>query len=94
MTHGDDVLTVLPGTLDEAALTAGLAGTDAAVVMKIGRNMPKIRRALQAAGRMEHAVYVERGTMAEEHIVKLAAMPEAPAPYFSMVLVPGRQRPR
>ncbi len=94
MTHGDDVLTVLPGTLDAATLAARLRTTDAAVIMKVGRNLPKIRTALAQAGRGDHALYVERGTMADERIARLADMPDAPAPYFSLILVPGRQRAR
>ncbi len=49
-THGDDVLTVLPGTLDEASLAERLTQCDAAVIMKVGRNLPKIRAALHSAG--------------------------------------------
>jgi precorrin-2/cobalt-factor-2 C20-methyltransferase len=93
-THGDDVLTVLPGTLDEANLTAALRRCDAAVIMKVGRNLAKIRRAVGDAGLAERAVYVERGTMPSERILKLVDMTETTAPYFSMVLIPGRQRPR
>ena len=94
MTHGDDVLTILPGTLTEADLALRLRDTDAAVIMKVGRNLPKIRRALQDAGRAAHAVYVERGTMPGERIAPLAAINDDPAPYFSLVLVPGRRGPR
>ena len=94
MAHGDDVLTVLPGTLDGATLAARLRNTDAAVIMKVGRNLPKIRAALAEAGRGAHALYVERGTMADEHIVPLADRADHPAPYFSLILVPGRQRAR
>ena len=63
--QGDDVFTVLPATLPEDELERRLADADAAVVMKIGRNLPKVRRALDRAGRLERAIYVERGTMAE-----------------------------
>ncbi|NNM57592.1 precorrin-2 C(20)-methyltransferase [Acidocella sp.] len=94
MTHGDDVLSVLPGTLDEESLLACLKLCDAAVLIKVGRNLPKICRVLRAAGLFERAVYVERGTMAGEHIVKLAEREDGPAPYFSMVLVPGRRYAR
>ncbi len=92
--HGDDVLSVLPGTLDEASLAGRLAQCDAAVILKVGRNLPKIRSAIRAAGLTDRAVYVERGTMPGERIVKLSEMTEATAPYFAMVLIPGRQRPR
>jgi precorrin-2/cobalt-factor-2 C20-methyltransferase len=94
MTHGDDVLSVLPGTLDETSLVQRLGHCDAAVIMKVGRNMPKIRRALGQAGLADRAVCVERGTMGDQRITPLAAMPDGPAPYFSLVLVPGRRNAR
>lgn len=94
MVHGDDVLSVLPGTLEEDVLAARLRDCEAAVVMKLGRNLPKVRAALAAAGRLERAIYVERGTMAAERIVPLSAHAGEPAPYFALVLVPGRQGPR
>ncbi|EJJ31556.1 precorrin-2 C(20)-methyltransferase [Rhizobium sp. CF142] len=87
--QGDDVLSVLPGTMGEQELTRRLADTEAAVIMKVGRNLPKIRRALEAAGRLGDALYVERGTMANAAMVKLAQRGEGDAPYFSLVLVPG-----
>ena len=87
--QGDDVLTVLPGTMAEAELIRRLADTDAAVIMKVGRNLPKVRRALQAAGKFHEAVYVERGTMANTATQPLAEKADDAAPYFSIVLVPG-----
>lgn len=87
--QGDDVFTVLPATLPEYELERRLADSDAAVVMKIGRNLPKVRRALDRAGRLDRAIYVERGTMANAQVMKLADKLDTPAPYFAMVLVPG-----
>ncbi len=94
ITQGDDVLTVLPGTLDEAGLVDRLTHCDAAVIMKLGRNMPKVLAALARTGLLERAVYVERGTMQDERILPVAAMSGQVAPYFSLVLVPGRRRAR
>lgn len=95
-THGDDVLQVLPGTLERRRLAARLALGDAAVIMKVGSNFPKIREALEDAGLLDRAVYVEYGTMQGERICPVSEIePPAPAaPYFSMILVPGRQGPR
>jgi precorrin-2/cobalt-factor-2 C20-methyltransferase len=92
--QGDDVLSVLPGTMAETELTRRLGDTQAAVIMKVGRNLPKIRRALEAAGRLQEAVYVERGTMANAAMVKLCERPDGEAPYFSLVLVPGWETAR
>jgi precorrin-2/cobalt-factor-2 C20-methyltransferase len=87
--QGDDVFTVLPATLPEFELERRLADADAAVVMKIGRNLPKVRRALDRAGRLDRAIYVERGTMANAQAMKLTDKLDTPAPYFAIVLVPG-----
>ena len=87
--QGDDVFTVLPGTLPEYELERRLADTDAAVVMKIGRHLAKVRRALDRAGRLDRAIYVERGTMANASVMPLVDKLDTFAPYFAMVLVPG-----
>jgi precorrin-2/cobalt-factor-2 C20-methyltransferase len=93
ITWGDDVLTVVPGTLTESELTRRLSGTDAAVVMKLGSNLPKVRAALARAGLLERAIYVERATMAEERIIPLPELPDRlEAPYFSLIIVPGQGR--
>lgn len=92
ITYGDDVLTVVPGTLAEEALRARLAATDAVVIMKLGRNFTKVRAVLVDLGLADRAIYVERGTMSGE---KVSALPPADydtAPYFSMILVPGQGR--
>jgi precorrin-2/cobalt-factor-2 C20-methyltransferase len=92
ITWGDDVLTVLPGTLPKAVLVERLAGTDAAVIMKLGQNFPKVRAALAETGLLDRAVYVERGTMANQKVVPLAEKTDEVAPYFSIIVVPGQGR--
>ena len=89
LVQGDEMIAILPGTMAEAALAARLAEVEAAVIMKVGRNLGRVRRALAAAGRLADAVYVERGTMADGHHVALADKSDDAAPYFSLVLVPG-----
>jgi precorrin-2/cobalt-factor-2 C20-methyltransferase len=92
--QGDDVFTVLPATLPEDEIARRLAEADAAVVMKIGRHLPKLRRALTKSGRMARAIYVERGTMSDAKLMPLSAKSDDDAPYFAVVLVPGwEQRP-
>jgi precorrin-2/cobalt-factor-2 C20-methyltransferase len=87
--QGNDVFSVLPATLPENELERRLADADAAVVMKVGRNLAKLRRALQRSGRLDRAIYVERGTMANAKMIPLAAKLDDDAPYFAVVLVPG-----
>ncbi|UWR77171.1 precorrin-2 C(20)-methyltransferase [Phaeobacter inhibens] len=91
ITWGDDVLTVAMATLSEDELAKRAAETDALVVMKIGRNLPKLRRALERAGRADDAWLVERGTMPGQTVQKLSEI-EGEVPYFSIVLVHGQGR--
>ena len=92
ITYGDDVLMVLPGTLPFAVLIERMRTADALVVMKLGSNFGKVRRALAEAGLAKRAIYVEHGSMAGENIVPLDQKHGNEAPYFSMILVPGRGR--
>ncbi len=84
-----DVLTVLPGTLPEPELARRLADTDGAIIMKLGRTFPAVRSALEQAGRLEHAMYVERASMPDERWMPVADVDPATVPYFSLIVVPG-----
>jgi len=92
MTWGDDTMSVLPGTLPHAGLVEKLRATDAAVIMKLGRNFAKVREAVAEAGMLGRAIYVERGTMADELVMPLAEKLDGKAPYFSLILIPGQGR--
>lgn len=84
-----DVLTVLPGTMPEAELARRLADTDAAIIMKLGRTFPAVRRALEAAGRLDHALYVERASMPEQRWLPVTEVDAKSVPYFSLIVVTG-----
>jgi precorrin-2/cobalt-factor-2 C20-methyltransferase len=92
ITWGDDVLTVLMGTLPEEDLIRHMQAADALVVMKTGRNLPRVRRALAAAGKLDQAWLIERGTMADQRIARLADIDAEDCPYFAIVLVHGQGR--
>jgi precorrin-2 C20-methyltransferase / precorrin-3B C17-methyltransferase len=94
LVQGDDVLTVLPGTLPVAELAGHLCGTDAAVVLKLGRSYSAVREALSLAGRLDDAFYVERASTPAEKVLPADAVDDGSVPYFSLALVPGgRRRP-
>ncbi|BFP53982.1 precorrin-2 C(20)-methyltransferase [Streptomyces sp. CMC78] len=90
LVEGEEILTILPGTLPEEELTARLAATDTAVVMKLGRTFPAVRGAFEASGRLAEARYVERATMAGERTGELADIDPASVPYFSVAVLPSR----
>lgn len=91
MTWGDDVLTVVMATMPEDELARRIRDTDALVVMKIGRNLAKLRRAVAAAGRQDQAYLVEYAAMAEQRVTPLREA-ESVTPYFSIMLIHGQGR--
>ena len=92
LVEGNDVLTVLPGTLGAEELTRRLRGTDAAAIMKISRSYDGIRRALKESGRLEQAHYVERASGGARQVIDSAGdVDPASIPYMSLVIVPGAE---
>lgn len=89
--QGDDVLTVVPATLAQPELARRFRQNEPTVVMKLGRNLPKVRQALLETDRLSNAIYVERGTMHNERLMPLASKTDDSAPYFAIVLVAGRE---
>ncbi len=89
----DEMLCVLSGVLPGEELQRRLAAAEAAVVMKLGRNLEKVRACVEAAGLLERAWYVERATMPEQRILPLAEADPARAPYFSIVVIPSAEAP-
>lgn len=91
ITWGDDIMTVLMGTLDEDTLSTQMAASDALVIMKIGRNLPKVVKALKSAGKYDDAWIVEYATQSGQTVQRLSDYGDS-APYFSIILVHGQGR--
>jgi precorrin-2/cobalt-factor-2 C20-methyltransferase len=91
LVYRNQTLTVLSGVLPAEELKRRLADADAAVIMKLGRNFPKVRQVLAELGLDQRALYVERATMANQKIVALDAVDPQSSPYFSLIIVPGEK---
>jgi precorrin-2 C20-methyltransferase / precorrin-3B C17-methyltransferase len=89
LVEGSEVLTVLPGTLPTGELARRLRDTDAAAIMKLGRNFAGVRQALEDAGRLADARYVERASSDAQRALPAAQVPPGTVPYMALVLVPG-----
>src|SRR5690606_30422496 len=89
LVQGDEVLSILPGTLPADELTRRLADTDAAVVLKLGRSYPTVRQALSDAGRLDEAFYVERASTPAQRVAPAGEVDAERVPYFSLAMVPS-----
>ena len=82
----NDVLTVLPGTLPDDALSQRIEAANAISIMKVGRHLPRLRALIENLGLTAQASYIERASMEAQSVHPLAEAP-AKAPYFSMILI-------
>ncbi|WP_084477643.1 precorrin-3B C(17)-methyltransferase [Nocardia jejuensis] len=89
LVEGEQVLTILPGTMPTEELTRRLRDTDAVAIMKLGRTYPNVRRALADSGRLDEAYYVERASSTRQRVLRAADVDEASVPYFAITVVPG-----
>ena len=89
LVQGDEVLSILPGTLAPTELTRRLADSDAAVILKLGRSFPAVREALSHADRLDDAFYVERASTGGQRVLPVADVDDDRVPYFSLAMVPG-----
>src|SRR5690606_20773426 len=83
LAEGDEVLTVLPGTLPGDELAERLRGADAAAVLKLGRTFTKVRQAFEDAGRLGDASYVERASADRQRVAPLAGVDPAGRPWLT-----------
>ncbi|WP_445165575.1 precorrin-2 C(20)-methyltransferase [Mycolicibacterium sp. Dal123E01] len=86
---GDEVLSILPGTMPVRELARRLADADAAVVLKLGRSYPHVREALSMAGRLDEAFYVERASTDAQRVLPAGEVDADSVPYFSLAILPG-----
>jgi precorrin-2/cobalt-factor-2 C20-methyltransferase len=85
----DRTFSIVPGTLSEPELEARVKSGDALAIIKLGRNLSKVRRVLERLGRLEHAVYFERGTTRDALMLPLTQKLDDQSIYFALVIVPA-----
>lgn len=92
LTYRNDVLSIMPATLDAEVLRDRLALVDAAVIIKLGRHFAKVRDVLIELGQFDRALYIERATMPNQRIRAIADVDPAEVPYWALIMIPSQQK--
>ena len=92
LTYRNDVLSIMPATLDAEVLRDRLAVVDAAVIIKLGRHFAKVRDVLIELGQFDRALYIERATMPNQRIRAIAEVEPAEVPYWALIMIPSQQK--
>ena len=91
LTYRNDVLSIMPATLEADILRDRLAVADAAVIIKLGRHFSKVRDVLSELGLLSRSLYIERATMPNQRIIPIAEVDAADVPYWALIMVPSLQ---
>lgn len=83
----NDILTIVPATLSEQEISDTLSRCDAAVIIKVGRHLGKVKRVIEHMGLQDCAAYLERIGLDNQKVIPFTEIDAEVAPYFSMVLV-------
>jgi len=92
LTARNEMLTIIPGPLENAAMQARIEAAGAVAIMKVGRHLGRIRALLTDMGLAASATFVARASLPSQQVLPLARAPD-PAPYFSMILITKAEDP-
>ena len=87
LTARNEVLKVLPATLDADRLREELLTAESAAIIKVGRHLPKIRTILGLLDLTSRARVIIKATHDDQHVANLADFTEDALPYFATILV-------
>jgi precorrin-2/cobalt-factor-2 C20-methyltransferase len=83
----NDLLKVLPASIDCERLRAEIESSDSIAILKVGPHFEKIREVLTELNLSDKAMLVERATSEGERVTKLRDAVDGERPYFSTILV-------
>jgi precorrin-2/cobalt-factor-2 C20-methyltransferase len=94
LTYRNDVLSIMPATLEADILRDRLAVADAAIIIKLGRHFAKVKSVLEELGLFSRALYIERATMPNQTIKQISSVVADEVPYWAIVMIPSQTNPQ
>ena len=87
LTSHNDILKVIPATLDKDRIKRQLDHQGTTAIIKLGRHFQKVKTLLDELDLLDYASYIERATLPNQKQIPLTDLDSGKAPYFSMILV-------
>jgi precorrin-2/cobalt-factor-2 C20-methyltransferase len=89
----NEVLKVLPATLDAGRLREELLTAESAAIIKVGRHLAKVRTVLSALDLAKTSIVIERATRNDECVSRVEDIASDTLPYFATILVYAGNEP-
>lgn len=83
----NDIVSVIPATVDAVRLGTAIAAADVVAILKVGRHFDSVRAVLADMGLLDRAVLVTAASCDDQAVTPLAGLPDGPRPYFSLILL-------
>lgn len=93
ITYRNDVLSIMPATLDADTLRDRLSSVDSAIIIKLGRHFTKVKTVLTELDLLDRALYIERATQINQRIADIKTIDSAEVPYWALILIPSQTQP-
>ncbi len=87
----DEVLKVLPATLDAEKLRSELESASAVAIIKVGRHFGKVKAILSELDLMANATAIQNATHENQIIRPLTEIEEDTLPYFTTIIVKAKR---
>ncbi len=94
LVYRNDVLSIIPATLEKGVLCDRLTNTDAAIIIKLGRHFSKVKDVLAELGLLSRALYLERATLPNQRTCPILEVDPAQVPYWALILIPSQTQPQ
>ncbi|MCF6327971.1 MAG: precorrin-2 C(20)-methyltransferase [Devosiaceae bacterium] len=89
----NEILKILPATLDDKTLLRELKNTEAAAIIKVGRHFDRVRKIITQSGHEKGAMVIEFASQPSQNIRAVSAVDEQELSYFSIILCYHGQEP-
>lgn len=91
LTYRNDVLSIIPATLEVSILRDRLSVADAAIILKIGRHFSKVKGVLEELRLLPRALYIEHATLPNQNSYPIDQVNPTQVPYWSLIMIPSQE---
>jgi precorrin-2/cobalt-factor-2 C20-methyltransferase len=88
---GNDIISIVPGPLENNILKKSIMNSDVTLVLKVGRHFDRLLNLLSELSLLDNSYYISNATLENQYMAKLAELTQCKKDYFSMILIKNKR---
>jgi len=88
---GNDIISILPGPLEDHILKKSIMNSDVTMILKVGRHFDRLRNLLRELALLDNSYYISNATLENQYMEKLSELTQNREDYFSMILIKNKR---